>query len=107
MNFTRRAFLASTSALAFAPATFATGGEVPFDRNDVIALARDLASRPFAERDMVPQEWQDLTYQQYRSIRFRLDRALWFETETPFNVDFFTPGLYFPRTVKGRQLKTA
>ena len=106
MNLTRRAFLASTSALFLAPATFATGGEVPFDRNDVIALARDLASRPYAEREMVPQEWQDLTYQQYRSIRFRLDRALWFETETPFNIDFFTPGLYFPRTVQVRPSKT-
>ena len=100
MNFTRRAFLASTTALAFAPSAYATGGEVPFDRQDVIDLARDLASRSYAEREMVPQEWQDLTYQQYRSIRFRLDRALWYETETPFNVDFFTPGLYFPRTVK-------
>ncbi len=100
MNFTRRAFLASSTALAFAPAAYATGGETPFSRDDVIAMARDLASRDYAEREMVPQEWQDLTYQQYRSIRFRLDRALWYETETPFNVDFFTPGLYFPRTVK-------
>ncbi len=100
MILTRRAFLTLSTALAFAPSAFATGGEVPFDRNDVIKLARDLASRPYAEREMVPQEWQDLTYQQYRSIRFRLDRALWYETETPFNVDFFTPGLYFPRTVQ-------
>ncbi|WP_170443318.1 glucan biosynthesis protein [Ruegeria arenilitoris] len=100
MKFTRRAFLASTTALAFAPATFATGGEVPFDRADIIALARDLASRPYEARETVPQAWQDLTYEQYRSIRFRLDRALWYGTDTPFNVDFFTPGLYFPRTVQ-------
>ncbi len=100
MILTRRAFLTLSTALAFAPSAFATGGEVPFDRNDVIKLARDLARRPYAEREMVPQDWQDLTYQQYRSIRFRLDRALWYETETPFNVDFFTPGLYFPRTVQ-------
>lgn len=106
MKFTRRAFLASTTALAFAPATFATGGEVPFDRADIIALARDLASRPYEARETVPQAWQDLTYEQYRSIRFRLDRALWYGTDTPFNVDFFTPGLYFPRTVQVRQLRT-
>ena len=100
MKLTRRAFLASTSALAFAPAAIATGGGDPFDREDVIAMARDLASRDYAEREMVPREWRDLTYEQYRLIRFRLDRALWYETETPFNVDFFTPGLYFPRSVK-------
>jgi len=100
MKFTRRAFLASTSALALAPAAFATGGEVPFARNDVIAMAQDLASRPYAERAMVPQEWQDLTYQQYRSIRFLLDKGLWYGSDAPFNVDFFAPGLYFPRAVQ-------
>ncbi len=100
MNFTRRAFLASTTALAIAPAVYATSGETPFDRNDVIELARNLASRPHSERPMVPSEWKDLTYEQYRSIRFRLDKALWYETETPFNIDFFTPGLYFPRSVQ-------
>ncbi len=100
MNFTRRAFLASTTALAIAPAVYATSGETPFDRNDVIELAHNLASRPYSERPMVPSEWKDLTYEQYRSIRFRLDKALWYETETPFNVDFFTPGLYFPRSVQ-------
>ncbi|MBO9444507.1 glucan biosynthesis protein G [Ruegeria sp. R14_0] len=100
MNFTRRAFLASSTALAFAPAAFATGGAAPFSRNDVIELARDLASRPYAERDMVPKEWQDLTYPQYRSIRFKLEKGLWYDTTTPFEVDFFAPGLYFPRAVQ-------
>ena len=100
MKFTRRAFLASTTALAFAPSTFAASGEAPIDQADVVALARELASRPYEARAMVPQEWQDLTYEQYRSIRFRLDRALWYGTDTPFNVDFFAPGLYFPRTVQ-------
>ena len=100
MKITRRAFLVSTTAVALAPATFASGGGVPFDQDDVIALAKDLASHPYQARAMVPQEWQDLTYEQYRSIRFRLDHALWYGTDTPFNVDFFAPGLYFPRTVQ-------
>ncbi|EEE37166.1 periplasmic glucan biosynthesis protein MdoG [Rhodobacteraceae bacterium KLH11] len=100
MNFTRRAFLASSTALAFAPAAYATGAEVSFDRDTVIAMARDLASRPYAERAMVPQEWQDLTYPQYRSIRFQLDKGLWYNTDSPFEVDFFAPGLYFPRAVQ-------
>ncbi|MEM7317818.1 MAG: glucan biosynthesis protein G [Pseudomonadota bacterium] len=101
MKFSRRNFLATTSALALCPgAAMATGSGTPFDHDVVIAEARDLASRPFAEREQVPEEWRDLTYQQYREIRFKLDKALWYGTETPYNVDFFTPGLYFPRTVK-------
>lgn len=104
MSLSRRRFLStclsSVSALAIAPVAMATGAAIPFDHDTVIAEARDLASRPYAEREMVPQEWQDLSYEQYRSIRFRLDKALWYGTETPYNVDFFTPGLYFPRTVK-------
>ncbi|MEX0319362.1 MAG: glucan biosynthesis protein [Ruegeria sp.] len=101
MKLTRRTFLASTSALALTPgAAFASGSGTPFDHEVVIAEARDLASRPYAARDTVPQEWRDLSYEQYRSIRFKLDKALWYGTETPYNVDFFTPGLYFPRAVK-------
>ncbi|SHF26474.1 glucans biosynthesis protein [Ruegeria intermedia] len=100
MKLTRRSFLASTTALAFARAAWATGGDVAFDRADVIAMARDLASRPYQARAQVPQEWLDLTYEQYRSIRFRLDHGLWFGSDTPFNADFFAPGLYFPRPVQ-------
>ncbi|MEX0367147.1 MAG: glucan biosynthesis protein [Ruegeria sp.] len=101
MKLTRRTFLTSTSALALTPgAAFATGSSTPFDHEVVIAEARDLASRPYAARAQVPQEWRDLSYEQYRSIRFKLDKALWYGTETPYNVDFFTPGLYFPRAVK-------
>ncbi|TMV09640.1 glucan biosynthesis protein G [Ruegeria sediminis] len=100
MNLTRRAFLASTSAIALVPAAYATDGGTPFDREHVIAEARDLASRDYAERPTIPQEWRDLTYEQYRSIRFRIEKGYWYGTETPFSVDFFPPGLYFPRAVK-------
>ncbi|SPJ30163.1 glucan biosynthesis protein [Falsiruegeria mediterranea] len=100
MKLTRRHFLASASALALAPAVGATGAGVPFDRETVVAEARDLASRPYAPRPRVPEAWQNLSYEQYREIRFRLDKALWYGTDTPYNVDFFTPGLYFPQAVK-------
>ncbi|WP_164659870.1 glucan biosynthesis protein [Tropicibacter sp. Alg240-R139] len=100
MKLTRRHFLASASALALAPAVGATGAGVPFDREAVVAEARDLASRPYAPREKVPEAWQNLSYEQYREIRFRLDKALWYGTDTPYNVDFFTPGLYFPQAVK-------
>ncbi|MEX0350292.1 MAG: glucan biosynthesis protein [Paracoccaceae bacterium] len=101
MTLTRRAFLTTTSALALAPTLgLASGSGVPFDRSIVIEQARDLASRPYAMREAVPQPWQDLTYEQYRSIRFNLERSLWSDSQTPFHIDFFAPGLYFPRSVQ-------
>lgn len=100
VTLTRRSFLASTSAFALATAAGATSPDTGFDHARVIALAQELAGSSYTPRDMVPKAWQELTYEQYKLIRFRPQAALWLGTETPFNVDFFTPGLYFPRTVK-------
>lgn len=103
MSLTRRSFLASASALALsglhAPAR-ATAPETPFDRDRVIAIAQDLASRRYVPRPQVPQDWLDLSYEQYKSIWFRHDRALWHDSARPYEVDFFHPGLYFPRPVQ-------
>ncbi len=99
MSLTRRAFLAGTTALVLIRPVATAAQTVPFGRTEVIARARDLAKLPFRPRDMVPQEWIDLTYEQYRSIWFRNDRALWRDTKRPYEVDFFHPGLYFPRAV--------
>ncbi len=99
MSLSRRAFLAGSTALALSrPARAATPG-LAFSRAALIARARDLAARPYAPRAQVPQEWVDLTYEQYRSIWFRNDRALWRDSTRPYNVDFFPPGLYFPRAI--------
>jgi glucans biosynthesis protein len=100
MTLTRRHFLASTSAFALAGAGGVSTAQQLFDRGHVIGLARDMAASDYTPRDMVPEAWRDLTYEQYKLIRFRPEAALWYGTDTPFNVDFFTPGLYFPRTVK-------
>ncbi|MEO9782072.1 MAG: glucan biosynthesis protein G [Sedimentitalea sp.] len=100
MTLTRRQFLLSTTAFALATSAGATSPEAGFDHARVVALAQELAAADYAPRDMVPQAWQDLTYEQYKLIRFRPEAALWYDSETPFNVDFFTPGLYFPRPIK-------
>jgi periplasmic glucans biosynthesis protein len=38
---------------------------------------------------------QDLTYDQYRDIRFRPDRAWWRSSKLPFELTFFHEGLYY------------
>lgn len=97
----RRSFLAaalaSTSVLAM-PA-HATG--IPaFSRDTVTALARELATRSYAPRAKVPQDWLDISYQDYQTRWFRNSDALWAGTPSSYNVDFFLPGLYFPRAVQ-------
>ena len=99
---TRRAFLLSASALSLTTANpaLAVGGTFPFSRNALLARARVLAERPYQARDQVPQDWRDMTYDEYQSFRFKEPRALWGDTDRSYHIDFFLPGLYFPRPVK-------
>jgi glucans biosynthesis protein len=110
---TRRAFLAQTTAftttLALPHATpqvaLAAGTNMDFDRERVIMLAKDLATAAYVPRPKVPQDWQDLSYEQYKSIWFRHTSALWRNSDTPYNVDFFHPGLYFPQAITIDEVK--
>jgi len=97
----RRSFLAyalaSTSVLALP--SHAT--DIPaFSRDTVIELARNLAAHRYAPRAKVPQDWLDMSYQDYQTRWFRNRDALWSGTPSSYNVDFFLPGLYFPRPIQ-------
>jgi glucans biosynthesis protein len=71
-----------------------------FDLDEVTAKAAQLARAPYdAARGKVPQWLLDISYDQWRDIRFRPDKALWRDQHLPFEVQFFHPGLYYPRTV--------
>ncbi len=100
MILTRRHFLATTSALALTGPAIANGSSPGFGRDRIVALAAARAAAKYQPRPTVPQVWRDLTYEQYKLIRFRPEAALWYGTDAPFNVDFFTPGLYFPHAIK-------
>ncbi|KII17761.1 glucan biosynthesis protein [Phaeobacter sp. S60] len=104
--FSRRTFLAtalaSTAPFALGALTSpasATGGPA-FSRETVVSLARDLAAAPYAPRASVPQDWQEQSYEDYQTRWFRSRDALWSKTPRSYNVDFFLPGLYFPRPVE-------
>ncbi|APG46652.1 glucan biosynthesis protein [Phaeobacter porticola] len=104
-RYSRRIFLAaalaSTAPLALGalstPAR-ATGGP-EFSRDVVVTLARNLAAAPYEPRASVPQDWQDQSYEEYQTRWFRSHDALWSKTPRSYNVDFFLPGLYFPRPI--------
>lgn len=103
IGLTRRSFLAGTTAIALPHVTWAaTTGSASagsFGREQVIALAADMAKSDYTPRPQVPKDWQDLTYEQYKSIWFRHTAALWRDTDASYNVDFFHPGLYFPQAI--------
>ena len=88
------------ASLAFAafllPAVCAAFG---FD--DVALRARQLAAASYRKPDVnLPKELQELTYDQYRDIRFKPDRAWWRTAKLPFELMFFHQGLYYNYPVR-------
>jgi glucans biosynthesis protein len=90
-----RAILFVASVVLFAPSVWA------FDLDDVTEKARTLAAEAFEDpRGKVPEWLLEISYDQWRDIRFRADAALWSDRKAPFQVQFFHPGLYYDRVVR-------
>jgi periplasmic glucans biosynthesis protein len=71
-----------------------------FGLDDVTAKAKRLAAEPFHDpKDSVPDWLLKISYDQWRDIRFRPEKALWADRRSPFRVQFFHPGLFYDRTV--------
>ena len=92
MNTILRSTLASAIALLFivrgmsAPLWAQSSDEKPasgsaaptFSATYVQELARSLATKPFSPpKEHVPEPWSKVSYDQYRDIRFRSERAIW------------------------------
>ena len=82
----------------------ANAATTPAPVQDIFALveqkALQLAARSFSKNGgAVPDFLQTLTAQQWESIRFRNERALWKSSEVPFNVRLFHPGFIYSRAV--------
>ncbi|CUH86215.1 Glucans biosynthesis protein G precursor [Phaeobacter sp. CECT 5382] len=107
-HLTRRAFLGAalsstvlSSALLTARPAAAAGNEAsPFRHDQVIERARALAAQDYAPRAEVPQDWLDMSYDEYKAHRFRTQDAIWSGTDRSYNVDLFLPGLYFRHAVQ-------
>ncbi|MCJ2015190.1 glucan biosynthesis protein [Methylobacterium sp. J-076] len=68
----------------------------PFEGSTVRRLAQALAKQPYkAPSTDLPGAINDLTYDQYRGIRFRKERSLWRDRKLPFEVQFFARGFLF------------
>lgn len=68
---------------------------------NIQSRARDLANKPYItpNRDALPTWMSELSYDQYRDIRFNPDQALWTAEKLPFRAMFFHPGYLFREPV--------
>jgi len=72
----------------------------PFSRATLDRVARSLAKEQFEDRQLeLEGEWSDLSYDEYRDIRFRADNAIWKNSGTPYQMHLFAPGGIFNRPV--------
>jgi glucans biosynthesis protein len=64
-----------------------------FSFNHLCETARAMAAAPHAAaRDELADYWKNLSYDQHRDIRFKMDSGLWAKDQLPFSIDFFHPG---------------
>ncbi len=71
----------------------------PFSFDEVVSRARALGEQPFAPPAEVPEWLTEISYDQWRDIRYRPEAALWRDEKRPFQVQLFHPGLYYEHTV--------
>jgi glucans biosynthesis protein len=72
-----------------------------FSFEAVRALAKSRAAVAFvAPADDLADFWKNLTYDQHRDIRFKMDEGLWAADKKPFSIDFFHPGWTAKKSVK-------
>jgi len=81
------------------PAT-GTGAARAFDYAWLKGQARFLAGSAYqASKDVLPAGMAALSYDQYQSLRFRSDHALWSDAGLPFRLQFFHVGRGFAQAV--------
>jgi hypothetical protein len=77
------------------------GGARPFDYAALKGEARALAGKPFEPpAKLAPSALQELSYDQYQSIRFRREHALWGQEDGHFRLEFFHMGRGFKEPVR-------
>ena len=87
-------------AVAFT-AVSAPGIALGFGFNDVAQRAAQLAATSYkTPSEKLPAALQALTYDQYRDIRFKPQRAWWRAAKLPFELMFFHEGLYYNEALR-------
>jgi periplasmic glucans biosynthesis protein len=76
-----------------------------FSIEDVAKRAKRLAGQSYREPDRNQPAWmREISYDQWRDIRFRPNRSLWLDKNLPFTVQFFHPGFFYDRSVRVHEI---
>jgi periplasmic glucans biosynthesis protein len=94
-----RSMVITLALVIFATGTLPAGGQ-QFNHGVVTELAERLARSPY-EPQRLPADspLRQLTYDQYRDIRFDSDQAIWGNEQVRFRVELLTAGFVFERPV--------
>ena len=92
----RRVLLCGLSLLAVAAtargARAAPGPAPAVTLDTVRQIARDLAKSEFRPPAPQPEPLAKLSYDDWRKIRYRFEKAIWLDDPSPFKLEFFHPG---------------
>ena len=67
-----------------------------FGIEDVAAKAQKLAEERYAApQSNLPAVFRKMTFGDYQQLRFKNDKALWHNEETPFELQFYHQGMHF------------
>lgn len=66
-----------------------------FTFSNLVNQARELAEQPFEPGKKTDGFLQEMTYDQWRDIRFDSDQSLWRSEALPFEIRFFHPGAFY------------
>ncbi|EGF31821.1 Glucans biosynthesis protein G precursor [Oxalobacteraceae bacterium IMCC9480] len=82
-------------------AALAGNSAFAFDFADVAQRAKVLSQSAYKKpAGNLPKSIDNLSYDQYRDIRFNTDKSLWRSARLPFEVAFFHQGLFYDHPVK-------
>ncbi len=77
-----------------------------FSFEALCAKARKLAAAPYVEPEhKLADFWKNLSYDEHRMIRFKMESGLWAKEKNPFSIDFFHPGWTTKKTVAIHEVK--
>ncbi len=97
----RRTFSLFAAAILVSPVPGQTWEREDVGFDSIQSRARDLANRPYTPPDpkVLPEWMKNLSYDQYRDIRFNPNQALWATENLPFRAMFFHPGYLYREPV--------
>ena len=78
-----------------------------FTFDDCVRRAQQLASASYKTPDSPPKALAQLTYDQYRDIRYRPGKKLWADAGLPFEIAFYHVGFHFDQPVRIHEIDPA